>query len=145
MDPFGQTRSAQRPRQKAILPLHARTPAPFPKVVPTQPAPTAFSAPSSSPSHSASPYATSTTPTMSVVGTVVSPTTFHLTETGPVDSEVSEGRFMLEFPQARVGSEVRMRARIVDPVTSDVILKWMTVYRDVEGGDPVRSVQFSAL
>lgn len=135
VDPFGQTRSAQRPKPRSTLQMVGGKAAPFPSVhTPPQPV---------SQSPAAQPYSNGP---MHVIGTVVSPTTIHLTESGPVDSEVEGGRYVLEFPQSKVGKEIRMRVREVDPVTSDVILKWMTVYKEVEGENfPVRSVTFSAL
>ena len=91
------------------------------------------------------------TPDDTVVGEVVRATVWYADDeaAGATGMEkVQAGtRLTLSYPMQKVavedGEEVRMRAKIVDPVTGSVGWRWMVVYRE-QGGARERLVRFAS-
>ena len=63
----------------------------------------------------------------------------------PTEEVVPKGSIhTLFYPMTKWQDEVRMRVKLVDPVTADVYYKWMVVYREKADGMHTRHVTFAA-
>ena len=80
-----------------------------------------------------------------VYGTIVVPTTIHAAEFSDAEDVVpKDSVHTLFYPMTKWKDEVRMRVKVVDPITADVQYKWMVVFREKGDGAHTRHVAFTA-
>ena len=80
-----------------------------------------------------------------VFGTVTLPTTIHAAEFSEAEEVAPKGSvYTLFYPMTKWKDEVRMRVKLVDPITADVQYKWMVVFREKADGMHTRHVTFAA-
>lgn len=80
-----------------------------------------------------------------VRGVVEVDTTIHAAEFSDAEEISRVGtEHTLYYPMTKWKDEVRMRVKIVDPVTADVCYKWMVVFREKSDKLHTRHVKFYA-